>query len=395
MTPPSPHETRLSARRDLCRRQIRRRRAVALTAVAAIVAVAVSASLALAEDETTHAVARTPPAAKAEPSAGARARATATVRFAATGDITFGSTPNLPPDGGRSLFAQAAPHLEGDVVLGNLETALADGSGSGGKCGRGSTNCFAFRAPPSYAGVLAGAGFTVLNLANNHSYDFGAAGQAQTVAALDRARLLSTGRPGEIAVQKVGSVRVAIVGFAPHTGAQDLRDLPAARTLVRRAVTRADLVVVTMHAGAEGRDADHVRRGTEMFLGENRGDVVAFSHAVVDAGADLVVGHGPHVLRAMEWYRGRLIAYSLGNFSAYKNFNITGTGGVSGILQATLRADGRWVEGELVPMRLVGDGTPVRDDAEAAHGLVRRLSQQDFGARGTRVGFDGSLRPSR
>jgi len=326
-------------------------------------------------------------AAKASP-------VSATVRVTATGDIAFGSTPGLPPDGGRSMFAHVARFLDADVVLGNLETVLADGSGAGTKCA-GRTACFSFRAPPEYARLLSGAGFTALNLANNHSYDLGPAGLAQTVAALRRARLSSTGRPAEIAVQNVGPVRVAIVGFAPHPGAQDLRDIPAARMLVRRAAMLADLVVVTMHAGAEGSDAAHVRPGVETYEGENRGDVVAFSHAVVDAGADLVLGHGPHVLRAMEWYRGRLIAYSLGNFSSYRNFNTNGSGGVSAVLRVTLRSDGGWVRGDLVPVRLVGDGTPVRDQARTALGVVRRLSQEDFGRRGARVDARGNLIAAR
>jgi poly-gamma-glutamate capsule biosynthesis protein CapA/YwtB (metallophosphatase superfamily) len=369
-------------------RRLQRRLAALTFAAATIAAVlcflnAGESGTALADPAALRAAKTT--AAKASP-------VSETVRFTATGDIAFGSTPSLPPDGGRSMFAQVARFLDADVVLGNLETVLADGSGAGTKCA-GRTPCFSFRAPPQYARLLSGAGFTVLNLANNHSYDFGPAGLVQTVAALRRARLSSIGRPGEIAVQNVGPVRVAIVGFAPHPGAQDLRDIPAAQKLVRRAATRADLVVVTMHAGAEGSDAAHVRPGVETYEGENRGDVVAFSHAVVDAGADLVLGHGPHVLRAMEWYRGRLIAYSLGNFSSYRNFNTNGSGGVSAVVRVTLRSDGRWVRGDLVPIRLVGDGTPVRDQARTALGVVRRLSQEDFGRRGARVDARGNLTP--
>jgi poly-gamma-glutamate capsule biosynthesis protein CapA/YwtB (metallophosphatase superfamily) len=364
-----------------------RRRLAALTFVAAAIA-AVLCFINAGESGTALA---DPAALRVAKTTSAEASsASSTVRFAATGDIAFGSTPSLPPDGGRSMFTQVAQFLDADVVVGNLETVLADGSGPGTKCA-GRTGCFSFRAPPQYARLLSGAGFTVLNLANNHSYDFGPAGLEQTVAALRRARLSSTGRPGEIAVQKVGPVRVAIVGFAPSPGTQDLRDIHAAREVVRRAAMRADLVVVTMHAGAEGSDAAHARPGVETYEGENRGDVVAFSHAVVDAGADLVLGHGPHVLRAMEWYRGRLIAYSLGNFSAYRNFTTFGSGGVSAVLRVTLRSDGRWVRGDLVPIRLVGDGTPVRDPARAAHGVVRRLSREDFGRRAARIEVDGDV----
>jgi Bacterial capsule synthesis protein PGA_cap len=361
---------------------------MAALTLGAIIGALLAFFLAARGGETALAV---PAAAAGAKPVEASAASTATVRFAATGDVTFGSTPILPPDSGRSMFARVTRFLDGDVVVGNLETTLGEGSGSGTKCGPGSTACFSFRAPSRYARLLSGAGYTVLNLANNHSYDFGAAGLSQTVLALRRARLLNTGRPEEIAVQKVGPVRVAVVGFAPNAGAQDLRDISAARKLVRQAAGRADLVVVTMHAGAEGTAAAHVRAGVETYEGENRGDVVAFSHAVVDAGADLVLGHGPHVLRAMEWYRGRLIAYSLGNFAAYRNLVTYGAGGVSVVLRATLRSDGRWVEGDLVPLRLVGDGTPVPDAAKEAYGVVRRLSQEDFGRRGVRVDVDGNL----
>ena len=311
------------------------------------------------------------------------------VAIVATGDIVMGSTPNLPSDGGRSFFSDVETDLAGDVVLGNLEGTLSTEGGS--KCGKGSTNCFAFQTPPSYARWLQGAGFTVMNLANNHAYDFGAAGLRQTTDALAGVGLEWTGRPGQITVQKVGGIRVALVGFAPYPWAQSLTDITAAKKLVRKAARSADVVVVTMHAGAEGSDRQHVRRGTELFLGENRGDSMRFAHAVVDAGADLVVGSGPHVLRGMEWYKGRLIAYSLGNFAGYKVFSLGGPLSTSGILRVTLRGDGKFETGRLVPTHLVGAGLPAIDPAEAAHGVVRTLSRQDFGARAVKISSDGIL----
>lgn len=311
------------------------------------------------------------------------------VTIAAVGDIVMGSTPALPPDGGRSFFDGVETDLSGDVVLGNLEGTLSRGGSP--KCGAGSSDCYSFHTPPSYAGWLQKAGFTVLNLANNHAFDYGPSGQAQTIAALDRARLGHTGRPGEIAYQQVGATKVAIVGFAPYPWAQRLTDIPAARRLVRKAAATADVVVVTMHAGAEGADHAHVRRGAETYLGENRGNVVAFSHAVVDAGADVVIGHGPHVLRGMEWYRGHLIAYSLGNFAGYKVFALGGPMSVSGILRITLRADGAFESGTLVPTRLVGAGIPAIDPAQRAHGIVRALSKADFGERAVKVTANGGL----
>ena len=311
------------------------------------------------------------------------------VAIVATGDIVMGSAPNLPPDGGRSFFSDVQTDLAGDVVLGNLEGTLSTGGSS--KCGPSSTSCFAFQTPPTYARWLKRAGFTVMNLANNHAFDFGQAGLDQTIAALDRSGLLHTGRPGEITVQKVGRIRVATVGFAPYSWAASLTDIAGARKLVRAADRVADVVVVTMHAGAEGQDRQHVARGTEQFLGENRGDSRRFAHAVVDAGADLVVGSGPHVLRGMEWYKGRLIAYSLGNFAGYDVFALGGPLSTSGILRVTLDGDGRFETGRLVPTRMVGAGLPALDPAEAAHGLVRTLSRADLGARGVKVSPDGLL----
>lgn len=311
------------------------------------------------------------------------------VTIAAVGDIVMGSTPNLPPDGGRSFFNAVATDLAGDVVLGNLEGTLSTGGSS--KCRPGGTNCFAFQTPPSYAAWLRRAGFTIMNLANNHAFDYGPSGQSQTLSALRKQRLAHTGRPGEIAYQEVGEIKVAVVGFAPYPWAQQLTNIPAARRLVRKAAANADVVVVTVHAGAEGTDRTHVRPGTETFLGENRGNVVAFSHAVVEVGADVVIGHGPHVLRGMEWYRGRLIAYSLGNFAGYKVFTLGGRLSLSGILRITLRGDGGFDSGTLVPTRLAGAGVPALDPAESAHGIVRTLSREDFGARAVKVSPNGGL----
>jgi hypothetical protein len=319
----------------------------------------------------------------------ARAVPQGVVTIAATGDIVMGSTPNLPPDGGRSFFDGVKADLAGDVVLGNLEGTLSTGGGS--KCGSGSTNCYAFQTPPSYAAWLKKAGFTIMNVANNHAYDYGPSGQTQTLAALAKQRLAHTGRPGQIAYQQVGEIRVAVVGFAPYPWAQQLTDIPAARRLVKKAAANADVVIVTMHAGAEGSDHTHVTPGTETYLGENRGNVVAFSHAVVDSGADVVIGHGPHVLRGMEWYKGRLIAYSLGNFAGYKVFALGGPLSLSGILRVTLRGDGGFDSGTLVPTSLVGAGVPALDPSESAHGIVRTLSKQDFGARGVKVSPNGNL----
>ncbi|HEY7380696.1 MAG TPA: CapA family protein [Gaiella sp.] len=376
-------------------------RGVLLALRAGAVVVAIGGLAALVLDGAPQAVDSTPAAqatsaqperaaTQAEPAKPRAVVPAGVVTISAVGDIVMGSTPNLPPNGGRGFFDGVKPDLAADVVLGNLEGTLTNATGS--KCGPRSTNCFSFRTPPSYARWLKEAGFTVLNLANNHAFDFGARGLADTVAALRRQGLQEIGRPGrEPLVQRVGAIRVALVGFSTYRWSNRMTDLAAVRRLVRQADARADVVVVTAHMGAEGTAHQHVRRGSEVFLGENRGDPIRFARAAVDAGADLVVGHGPHVLRGMEWYKGRLIAYSLGNFAGYRVFSLGGPLSVSGILRITLSGDGTFEAGVLVPTKLAGKGIPVLDAEEAAHGVVRQLSRSDFGARAVTITSAGAL----
>ena len=394
-------------RRAARRRVVRRRRLIAVAALSLLIAggavAGVMATRGSSDDEASPA----PSATQGASSSGTGATQSQTetdktetsapppdakVRFAVVGDTVMGTpTYGLPADGGASFFSDVDGAIAGDVVLGNLEGTLSTNSGS--KCGTDSENCFAFQTPPSYAKWLKQAGFTVMNLANNHAYDFDTQGQRETIRALRRNGILTTGLPGQITIQRVGRVRVAVIGFAPYPWANDLNDIPAAEKIVRKAAGRADLVFVTFHGGAEGSDHQHVPNGSEEFLGENRGDLRAFAHAVVRAGADLVVGHGPHVLRGMEWYKKRLIAYSMGNFGGYGVFSLSGPTAISGVLHVTLEADGSWVKGELVPTALVGEGVPVLDPAEQAHGIVRILSKEDFGSRGIRVTPRGVLVP--
>jgi Bacterial capsule synthesis protein PGA_cap len=313
-----------------------------------------------------------------------------TVTIAAVGDVALGYAGSLPDDTG-SLFSGVRSALRGDVVIGNLESALSERGSA--KCGAGSTGCFSFVVPPSSANGLREAGFTVLSLANNHTLDAGDGGLDDTATALEAARVETTGRPGEIALVRRGGVRVAVLGFAPYPWAADLLDVVGAARLVRQAAARADVVVVNMHAGAEGTAHAHLPARDEHYLGERRGDPVAFARAVVDAGADLVVGHGPHLLRALEWYRGRLIAYSLGNFASHRNFDLTGPLGTSAVLRVRLRSDGSWAGGRLVPVRLEGTGAPAVDPDDTAVELVTELSRADVGAAAPRLAADGTLAP--
>jgi Bacterial capsule synthesis protein PGA_cap len=307
----------------------------------------------------------------------ARPAATRPVTLEWVGDIALSTQRGLPPGGLERALAPVGDQLrEPNVTLGNLEGTLSVGGSS--KCGpSGSANCFAFQAPPATAGGLRALGFDLVNMANNHSLDYGAPGRAQTISALTRSGIAHTGLPGEITYLTVAGNRVAFVGFAPYAYDADLLDIPAAQAIVRRARAHASLVVVFIHAGAEGAGELHTPHGSEFFLGENRGNPRAFAHAVIDAGASIVLGSGPHVIRGIERYRRRLIAYSLGNFVGFHTLAGGGVLSDSAILQVTLGAGGRVLAGTWIPI-VLRDGLPRPDPTGASAKLVATLSREDF-----------------
>jgi hypothetical protein len=295
------------------------------------------------------------------------------------GDITLGSSHGNPPDRGRGLFSGVRDVLRrADVTVGNLEGTLSSGGVS--KCAgeEPSPDCFAFQAPPENAGALRYAGFDLMNLANNHAFDFGAEGLQQTIEALDGQRIESTGAPGQIVVRRVNGLRLAFVGFAPYVWASPLDDLVTSYQLIKSAAGQADVVIVLMHAGAEGADQTHTPEGLEYAFGENRGETRSFARLAVDAGADLVLGSGPHVVRGIERYHDRLIAYSLGNFAGYKNFGMGGALSLSGILEVRVAGDGSFLEGRWHSVVLREPGQPVLDPAHTSAELVDKLSHEDF-----------------
>ena len=318
--------------------------------------------------------------------------------IAAVGDVMLGSAfPDesaLPPDDGASLLAEVTPMLSrADVAFGNLEGPLADG-GTSQKCAHSRPGrCYAFRSPTRYARHLAAAGFDVLGLANNHASDFGSEGRASTRRALDAAGLAHAGEPGDVARLSVKGRRLAVVAFATSDATLDLRDLAEARRVVSGLAAENDLVVVSFHGGAEGAAHQRVPTGREEFLGEDRGDLRAFARAAIDAGAALVVGHGPHVVRGMEVYRGRLVAYSLGNFATWGSFNLSGPNGLSLVLEVRLGPDGTFRGGRVHPVRQEKPGGPRLDPEGLVIPLLRSLSEADFGGSAVAVDGDGTLRP--
>jgi hypothetical protein len=318
------------------------------------------------------------------------------ITFATVGDMMIGTDfpeNHLPDDDGVSFLAAVTPVLSSvDVAFGNLEGVLVDGGEPAKKCSNPSA-CYLFRSPTRYAAHYRDAGFDVLSLANNHARDFGEEGRTSTMEALAAVGIRHSGREGDFASFEVNGLRVAVLAYAVTKESNMLLDYELAESTVMEFAATHDIVMVTFHGGAEGVDATNLPFAEEEYYGEPRGDVVMFARMVVDAGADLVIGHGPHVVRAMEVYNGRLIAYSLGNFATYYGISVAGIKGVAPILLTTLDGEGRFVEGEIVSTVQLRPAGPSLDPQQRALKLMRGLTAEDFDTPGIKFHDDGRITP--
>ena len=358
-----------------------------------------------------------PPSPLLEPTPLPPARLYTPVRLAFTGDINLGTTTledGIPPDTGRGLLDSARPSLSGDLVIGNFEGVLAD-TGTSTKCivkpppkrkkskprppepPATRRNCYAFRTPTALAARLVEAGFTHLNLANNHSNDLGAPGRESTERTLDSLGLRLYGPLGRIVVDTIrrgdSLTTVGLIGFTTYPFAYDLLDIERSHAVVDSMRPLVDLLIVTFHGGAEGVNAQHTAEVAESLGKEPRGELRRWAHSVIDAGADAVIGHGPHVLRGMEFYRGRLIAYSLGNFLTYRGFNLAGPLGITGVLRLEFADDRTLRRARLVPMVQLPRHGPAPDPDGTAIQLVRTLSMEDFGPTAAHISPAGDITP--
>jgi poly-gamma-glutamate capsule biosynthesis protein CapA/YwtB (metallophosphatase superfamily) len=315
-----------------------------------------------------------------------------TVTLSAVGDTELGNSPNVPANP-LAYFEPLKAALAAPIEFANLEGTLTSRGSS--KCTPGDNECFAFHVPPSFARVYREMGFTVLNSANNHSHDYGSDGVADTSNALRAAGIAQAGLPGQIAVVREGHVRVAFVDFAPYGNTNDLLNYAAAKRLIEVARRRASIVVVYMHAGAEGSGADHVTKASEFYVGEDRGNPYLFAHDAINEGASLVIASGPHVLRGIEFYHGHLIDYSLGDFVNFDNFAASGDLTMSAILHVTLSAKGAFVSGTFTSVKLSPSGQGFVDPTHAAATFVNQLSREDFGSSAVVIDRNGSLAPPK
>ena len=273
---------------------------------------------------------------------------TAQVVLAAVGDIMLGSwiVDKVAAEGVDIPFDSTRHRIESaDLAVGNLEAPLAE---------RGELYVekqYTFKVPTFMVKGIVNAGFDVLTLANNHIMDYGCSALTQTIATLDEAGLRHCGAGLNLAeacaptIIEANGLRLAFIGltttypdqfWATPTRCGTCRPTDAVlEQILAQCNAEADLTIINIHWGTEKNKTPNP-------------DQIERAHRLIDLGADLVLGHHPHVLQGVEVYKGRLIAYSLGNyiFGSYSENAHT-----SMIMVITLDIDGL-VKARMVPIHV-------------------------------------------
>jgi poly-gamma-glutamate capsule biosynthesis protein CapA/YwtB (metallophosphatase superfamily) len=253
--------------------------------------------------------------------------------------IAFGGDVMVPEKVGKAktaafLSGLAETFSKADAAFVNLEGPIGGDPADTKKCK--TEDCYILHQSPWIAESLARIGVKVVSVANNHAEDMGKSGRSSTDAALAKAGIKAAGRSnGKIAMLETGGMRIAFLGFASFSGVPDLREQDSALAKIRAAKDHYDVVVVSMHAGCEGEEAGEIPDGEESCFGENRGDTKGFARAAADAGATIIVGHGPHVPRGWENWNGVPIFYSLGNLATGAGIRVLGKAALAPVLVAT------------------------------------------------------------
>ncbi len=315
-------------------------------------------------------------------------------RLQAVGDTMIGTDypyEQLPPSF-ESPFAFVQDTLgESDLTFMNHEGTLCDG-GNSIKCqGSAEGACYAFRTPTKYSNFFVDAGFNLVSLANNHIMDFGETCRDQTEQTFTKLGIFWSGRAGTLRRFVSKEIKFSLISFHSAGHTNSTLDIETAIKMIKTEKEQGQLVIVSFHGGAEGIGALHVPKTSEYFFGENRGDVYQFAHSAIDAGADLILGSGPHVVRGLELYKNRLIAYSLGNFSTYRTFNLLGFAGIGAILEVDLSKTGEFAGGKIHSTKQIEFGIPILDKNKRSVDLIRYLSIEDFPDSPLIIARDGSL----
>lgn len=315
------------------------------------------------------------------------------------GDIMMGSnypSEDLPPNDGSELMRQVCEVLQdADITFGNLEGVLLDQGGIPKKCNNPST-CYTFRTPTRFVKNLTDAGFDIMSLANNHAGDFGNTGRMSSAETLKAVGIEYAGQVDKpYTILKKNNITYGFAAFAPNSNCQSINNLAEAKKIICHLDSLSDIVIVSFHGGAEGPSQTHVPRKQEIFLGENRGNVYQFAHELIECGADVVFGHGPHVVRAVEVYCDRFIAYSLGNFCTYGKINVNGVNGIAPIIKVYTDKTGKFLKGQVFSARQFLR-EPIKWDTINKEALkeILRLTKTDFPECRIEIDENGWIRSS-
>lgn len=305
-----------------------------------------------------------------------------TLTIIGVGDIMMGSNyPKevLPANYGGGLMEDVNAILSGaDITMGNLEGVLLDEGGTAKTC-RDPKVCYVFRSPVRYVQNLVNAGFDIMSLANNHAGDFGETGRRSSMKTLEEAGIHHAGQvTNPYSIFEKDGIRYGFTAFAPNSGCLNINDLKEAVNIVSYLDSLTDIVIVSFHGGAEGPQHEHVPRKHEMFYGEDRGDVYEFSHTLIDAGADIIFGHGPHVTRAVEVYKERFIAYSMGNFCTYGGINVSGINGWAPIIKVYTNNQGNFLKAQIISTMQMPRSKVMLDSQNQVLKRIKELTTQDF-----------------
>jgi hypothetical protein len=325
-------------------------------------------------------------------------------RIAAVGDVMLGSDypleyldPRITETADPAAILgpeMSALFKSADISFANFEGTMHNSTEGAKACSNPKT-CYIFRSPAFHAAYLKRAGFTLISNANNHSRDFGEGNRASTFKNLTSAGLVVSGADTpetRFGVQTLkDGTKAVLVAFGHNPGLMKVQELARVKTLVQEAQKKGDFVIVSCHIGAEGRAHNRVTRATEMFLQEDRGNPFAFARTAVDAGADAVFCHGPHIPRAVEVYKGRFIAYSLGNFWTYGSFNLRDENSQAPIADIRVAKDGTLLSARIVSARQTKPGGPAFDPTHAAAKQIAMLTARDFPETGVSVSPTGEI----
>lgn len=319
------------------------------------------------------------------------------ISVSAVGDLMLGTDyprNQLPPMDGARILSQAKAYIQdSDIRFGNFEGTLHDGPpGAGAKAiGR---NRYAFRTPTRYASLLTQAGFNVMSLANNHIRDMGRAGVISTKQTLQEAGIQYSSKDGEVAQFDIRGTRVALIATDYYTGPRSITQPDSTYREIEELSRTHPIVIVSVHAGGEGAKADRVVFGNEIFLGENRGNSVAFAREAIRRGADLIIMHGPHIPRGLEVFEDRLIVYSLGNFATMQGISINGVNAIAPLIRVQMKANGEFYKGHIGSFEQARPDIVRLDAQNKALKMMERLSIEQFPTSAPKFYPGGFLAPA-